>query len=141
MTGIHLQLNDVIWGEMLGMKKLLLLMMVVSFIFATCGVLAAWDANGIIPGSDVEFSSLAVSKSGVNVRLTNKSEYDVKISLKLIFRDGGANDIGYSILGLREIPAGSYSDISGNYLNGNWRNCRGAERLVWQLMTYEPIYH
>jgi hypothetical protein len=123
------------------MKKFLFLTTAVSFIFASCTVLAAWDANGTVPGADVEFSSLDISRNGVSVRLTNKSGYDVRISLKLIFQDGGGNSIGYSIFGLREIPEGSYADISGNYLNGNWRKCRAAERLVWQRMTYEPVYH
>ncbi|MDR1472860.1 MAG: hypothetical protein LBS75_10105 [Synergistaceae bacterium] len=123
------------------MRKLFFLVMVVLCLIASCTVLAAWDAAGTIFGTDVEFSSLEVSKGGVKVRLLNKSGYDVKISLKLTFSDSEGNSIGYSLFGLREIPAESYVDISGNYLNGNWKKCRDARRMEWQRMTYEPIYY
>ncbi|MDR1916874.1 MAG: hypothetical protein LBQ58_09905 [Synergistaceae bacterium] len=122
------------------MKKIFLIVLAVSLILCSCSTLAAWDAEGAVPQTDIEFSSLEVSKGGVRVRLTNKSDYNVKVSLRLAFTDSEGNGIGYSIFGLREIPAGSYVDISNNYLNGNWKKCRDAHRMIWQKMTYEPIY-
>jgi hypothetical protein len=105
------------------------------------GSLWAWEANGAIPGTDIEFSNLEVSKKGVAVRLANTSSDDVKVSLKLTFYDRNGNALGYSLFGLREIPAGAYSDISGNYLNGKWKPCRDSQRIEFAKMTYEPIYY
>lgn len=99
----------------------------------------AWDAQGMIYGTDIEYSLLTLSKNGVRVRLTNTYETDVKLSLRLTFYDRTGNTLGYSLFGLREIPGESYVDISSNYLNGNWRACRDAARIEWQRMTYEPI--
>jgi hypothetical protein len=83
---------------------------------------------------------MTVSKTGLDVRLKNVSAFDVKVSLRVAFIDREGNTIGYSIVGLREIPAGTYADISRNFLNGNWRQCRDARRMIWEKMTYEQIY-
>lgn len=99
----------------------------------------AWDEQGTIYGTDIEYSQLALSKNGVQVRLTNTYETDIKLSLRLTFYDRTGNTIGYSLFGLREIPRSSYVEIGNNYLNGNWRACRDAARIEWQKMTYEPI--
>jgi len=101
----------------------------------------AWQADGIIPLTEIEYSGLSVSRSGVSVKLTNTSAADVKVSLRLAFLDREGNTIGYSLFGLREIEAGGYAAFSNNYLNGNWRACRDASRMNFSRMTYEPIYY
>jgi hypothetical protein len=108
---------------------------------AACGAALGWDAEGVIYGTDIEYSGLTVSKNGVAVKLTNTSNTDVKVSLKLTFHNANGGSLGYSIFGLREIQAGSYADISRNYLNGKWKECRDAARMEFVKMTYEPIYY
>ena len=103
-------------------------------------VASAWTADGVIPGTEIEYSELSVSKSGVSVKLTNTSAYDVKVSLKLTFLDREGNSLGYAIFGLREMEAGDSVTISNNYLNGNWKTCRDSARMDFSRMTYEPIY-
>ena len=115
-----------------------------ALIFAT-GVKASyaapvWPAEGVISGTDIEYAGLSVSAGGVSVRLTNTAGHDVKVSLRLTFLDRNGNTLGYSIFGLREIYAGRYVSISNNHLNGSWRTCRDAPRMVFSSMTYEPIY-
>jgi hypothetical protein len=100
----------------------------------------AWNTDGIIPGTDIAYSGLAVTKQGVSVKLENASGDDVKVSLKLTFFDKYGNAAGYSLFGLREIEAGGSAEISNNYLTGKWKPCRDAARLEFEKMTYEPIY-
>ena len=115
--------------------------MVITVPHTAASAAPTWEADGVIPGTEIEFSGLSVTRSGVSVRLTNTSDYDVKISLRLTFLDRNGNSIGYSIFGLREIWAENFVTISNNYLNGNWRACRNAPRINFSSMTYEFIYH
>jgi hypothetical protein len=101
----------------------------------------AWEDGGVIIDTDVEYSEMKVSKSGLDVRLRNTSTVDIKVSLRALFRDRTGNSIGYSIIGLREIPAGTTVDIAGNHVTGNWRQCRDAPRMIWEKMTYELLYY
>ena len=100
----------------------------------------AWDAEGVIAGTGIEYTGLSVTRSGVSVKLTNTSPFDVKVSLRLTFLDRDGNTVGYTIFGLREIWAGNSVTISNNYLNGNWRACRDAPRMNFSRMTYEYLY-
>jgi uncharacterized protein YxeA len=101
---------------------------------------SAWETNGRIPGTEIDYSNLQISKEGVEVRLFNFSNTDIKISLRLAFFDKSGNETGYSLFGLREIPKESYVDIAGNHLSGDWKACKGASRIEWRKMTYEFIY-
>jgi hypothetical protein len=101
---------------------------------------SAWEANGGIPGTEIGYSNLQVSREGVSVRLVNTSGTNIKISLRLAFFDRSGNETGYSLFGLREIPKESYVDIAGNYLSGGWKVCKGAPRIEWRKMTYEFVY-
>jgi hypothetical protein len=123
------------------LKKIISFAMSMTFLIVTASAAFSWPADGIIPGTDLEFSSLEVSREGVSVKLTNTSGDDVKVSLRLTFYDRESNAIGYSLFGLREIPAGSSIAVSRNYLNGKWKPCRDAPKGVFQKMTYEPIYY
>ena len=116
----------------------MLIITVVITIFHT--VAFAWEANGVIPGTEIEYSGLAISRQGVSVKLTNTSTDDVKVSLRLTFFDRTGNSLGYSLFGLREIRAGDSVTVSNNYLNGNWRACRNASRIGFARMTYDYIY-
>jgi hypothetical protein len=100
----------------------------------------AWEKSGRIPGTEIEFSNLEISKDGVSVRLENTSGSDVKVSLTLYFRDKQGNSVGYSIFAVREIPDGGYVDAAGNYLSGSLRECRTAHKIEWKRMTYEYLY-
>ena len=104
-------------------------------------VVFAWETDGVIAGTDIEYSALVVSRQGVSVKLTNTSNDDVKVSLKLMFLDRTGNSLGYSIFGLREIGGGDSATVTNNYLNGNWRKCRDSARMDFSKMTYEPIYY
>lgn len=123
------------------MKKIVCAVLGIILALLTSITALGWDAEGVIYGTDIEYSGLVVSKSGVAVKLTNTSNTDVKVSLKLTFYDRNGNSRGYSIFGLREIQAGSHADISRNYLNGKWKECRDAVRMEFVKMTYEPIYY
>jgi hypothetical protein len=101
---------------------------------------SAWEASGRIPGTEIDYAELKVSKEGVSVRLSNTSHTDVKLSLALYFYDRSGNDIGHSIFALMEIPGGGYADFAGNYLTGRMRDCRDAPRIEWKKMTYEYLY-
>jgi hypothetical protein len=116
------------------------LCMAVLLFMVTTLPAGAWETNGKIPGTEVEFSGLQVSKSGVTVRLKNSEPTDVKISLELSFYDKYNNSIGHSIFGVREISQGTYVDITGNYLSGVWKSCKNATRMEWKKMTYEYLY-
>jgi hypothetical protein len=122
------------------MKKIFLAITMAAVFFASAKAVFAWDAEGLVPGTDIRYSGLAVSKGGVAVKLTNTSGDDVKVSLKLTFFDANGNSIGYTIFGLREIYANSSADISGNHLSGKWKPCRDSARIDFSKMTYEPIY-
>jgi hypothetical protein len=122
------------------MKNILHSIIITAVILASAGDAFAWAAEGLIPGTEIEYSGLVVSKKGVTVKLTNKSLDDVKASLKLTFFDDRGNSIGHSIFGLREIPAGESVEISGNHLSGKWKPCRDSARINFSKMTYEPIY-
>jgi len=100
----------------------------------------AWEKNGIIPGTELAFEELGITKKGVSVRLVNTSHTPIRVSMRLNFYDERANSLGYTILGLREIPPGSYVNIAENHLNGSWRKCREAYRAEWRPMTYELVY-
>ena len=121
------------------MKKIRLFLCLALAMFSVTTA-HAWEAQGKIYGTDVEYSNLAITRNGVDVKFTNTYDSDVKISLRLNFYDRTGNLLGYSIFGLREIPAETYVDINGNYLNGNWRHCRDAAKMEWQRMTYEILY-
>jgi hypothetical protein len=123
------------------MKKIVCAVFGIILVLSAGGAALGWDAEGVIYGTDIEYSGLEVSKNGVAVKLTNTSNTDVKVSLKLTFNDRNGSSLGYSIFGLREIQAGSYADISRNYLNGKWKACRDAARMELVKMTYEPIYY
>jgi uncharacterized protein YcfL len=122
------------------MKKFFSLAVALMLLIPCTGCAFAWENTGAINGTDIEYSEMSVSKGGVDVRLTNTSAADVKVSLKVSFFDKEGNSIGHSIVGLREIQAGASVGISGNYLTGNWRQCRDARRMTWEKMTYELIY-
>ena len=102
---------------------------------------SAWPADGAIPGTEINYSELSVSKGGVSVRLTNTSAADVKVSLKLTFLNRESSSLGYALFGLREIEAGNTVTISNNYLNGNWKACRDSARIDFSKMTYELLYY
>ena len=123
----------------LKMKKFFAAIASLTILLLFAAGASAWEAQGAIHGTDIEYSMLELSKNGVRVRLTNTYETGVKLSLRLTFYDRTGNTIGYSLFGLREIPGDAYVDIGGNYLNGNWRTCRDAARIEWQRMTYEPL--
>ncbi|MDR1510091.1 MAG: hypothetical protein LBS53_10665 [Synergistaceae bacterium] len=123
------------------MKKISCAVLGIILTLSVSGAALGWDTEGVIYGTDIEYSGLVVSKSGVAVKLTNTSNTDVKVSLKLTFYGRNGSSLGYSIFGLREIQAGSYADISKNYLNGKWKECRDAARMEFVKMTYEPIYY
>jgi hypothetical protein len=122
------------------MKKFFYLILLISLILLTDDALLAWEADGLIPGTDITFSNLTVSKNGVAVKLLNSSSDDVRVSLKLSFYDRNGNIIGYSLFGVRDIAAGAMAEISGNHLSGKWKQCRDAERTEFLKMTYEPLY-
>ena len=122
------------------MRRFFLASLATLIILTSASALFAWEADGGVPGTEIEYSGLGVSKDGVSVKLTNASTGDVKVSLKLRFFDAGGNEIGYSIFGLREIPAGDSVEISGNHLSGRWKPCRDAARMNFSRMTYETIY-
>ena len=117
------------------------IMLIVFATVITASRTDAWESEGVIPGTEIEYSGLSVTRSGVSVRLTNTSPYDVKVSLRLSFFNRDGNSLGYSIFGLREIWAGNSVTLSNNYLNGNWRHCRDAPRMDFSRMTYEHIYN
>jgi hypothetical protein len=122
------------------MKNILCAIIVAAVVLASAGEVLAWDAEGLVPGTEIAYSGLSVSKKGVSVKLTNTSSDDVKVSLKLTFFDERGNSAGHSIFGLREIPAGESVEISGNHLSGKWKPCRDSVRIDFSKMTYEPIY-
>jgi hypothetical protein len=121
-------------------RYLAALCVAVFFLIGTAKGLLAWDESGTVPGTGVKFSGFAVSKKGISVRFVNTSGYDVKISLQRIFYDRNGNRVGHSIFGLREMPEGASVDYADNYLTGNWKECKNAQRIEWQKMTYEYIY-
>jgi uncharacterized protein YxeA len=123
------------------MKKIFYLLLLLSLILLTEEALFAWEADGIIPGTDITFSNLALSKNGVSVKLVNSSSDDVRVSLKLSFYNNNGNTIGYSLFGVREIAAGASAEISGNHLSGKWKQCKEAQRTEFLKMTYEPLYY
>lgn len=123
------------------MKKYSILTAVaVAIILVQATISPAWEAKGQIHGTEISYADLQLTKAGANVRLTNQSHTPVKVSLRLAFYGRNGNSIGYTLFGLREIPADSYVDISGNYLNGNWKACTDAYRMEWQKMTYQIVY-
>jgi hypothetical protein len=123
------------------MKKCSLFIAALAMTIIYCTAALAWEDKGIIIDTDVEYSEMKVSKSGLDVRLRNTSTVDIRISLRALFRDRTGNSIGYSIIGLREIPAGTTVDIAGNHVTGNWKQCRDAPRMIWEKMTYELLYY
>ncbi|MDR3332427.1 MAG: hypothetical protein LBT08_07350 [Synergistaceae bacterium] len=122
------------------MGKKFSIVIALALLMICTGRASSWEDGGAIFGTDIEYSGMKVSKSGVDVRLTNVSASDVKVSLRLTFLTRDGNTVGYSLFGLREIPAGTYVDIRGNYLNGAWKQCKDSERMTWQRMTYELVY-
>jgi hypothetical protein len=122
------------------MKKTICIVTAILSVFLTVTSARAWDADGVIPGTDLSYSGLTLSKDGVAVKLTNNAGYDVKVSLKLTFLNADGNADGYALFGLRTIAAGTEVDISRNYLTGKWKTCHKSERIIFEKMTYEPIY-
>ena len=122
------------------MKKIICIVTAVLSVFMTVTALYAWNADGVIPGTDISYSELTVSRDGVAVKLTNNSDSDVKVSLKLTFFNADGNADGYALFGVRTITAGSEIAIYRNYLTGNWRTCGKSARIIFEKMTYEPIY-
>jgi hypothetical protein len=121
-------------------KNTAALCVVMLILIGTAGGVLALDESGTVPGTDIKFSGFAVSKNGISVRFVNASGSDLKISLQVLFYDRNGNKIGHSIFGLREMPEGASVDYSDNYLTGNWKECKAAQRMEWQKMTYEYIY-
>lgn len=119
-------------------RKKTIFAMICLLLFASLA--HAWEKEGVIPTTELEFEGLDISKKGVGVKLTNTSHTPVKVSLKLTFFDERSNSIGYAIFGLREIKGDSYVNIAETHLNGNWKKCREAYRIEWRAMTYELIY-
>lgn len=100
----------------------------------------AWEKDGLIPATELEFAELKISRKGVSVKLINTSHTPIKASLKLTFSDNRGNTIGYAIFGLREIGGGNYVNIAETHLNGDWKKCQEAYRAEWQPMTYQLVY-
>jgi hypothetical protein len=121
-------------------KKIICLAVLILSVFAAADAVFAWNAEGVIPGTEISYSGMTVSKDGVAVKLTNNSGNDARVSLKLTFFDKDGNGAGYSLFGLRVIAAGSEVEISRNYLTGKWKSCKNSERIVFEKMTYELIY-
>jgi hypothetical protein len=122
------------------MKKTICIVMAVLSVFLTAIAACAWNADGVIPGTEISYSGLTVSKDGVAVKLTNNSGSDVRVSLKLTFFNTNGNTIGYALFGVRTIAAGTEAGISRNYLAGKWKSCQKSARITFEKMTYEPIY-
>lgn len=122
------------------MKKTICTVTAILSVFMTAAAVCAWNADGVIPGTDISYSELAVSKDGVAVKLTNNSGSDARVSLKLTFFNADGNADGYALFGIRTIMAGTTVDVSRNYLTGKWRTCRNSPRIIFEKMTYEPIY-
>jgi hypothetical protein len=122
------------------MKKTICIAAAVLSVFLTAAAACAWNADGVIPETDISYSGLTVSKDGVAVKLTNNSNYDVKVSLKLTFFNADGNTDGYALFGLRTIAAGTETAVSRNYLTGSWKSCNKSARIIFGKMTYEPIY-
>jgi hypothetical protein len=122
------------------MKKTVCIAAAVLSVFLASAAVYAWNADGVIPGTDISYAELSVSRGGVAVKLTNTSSYDVKISFKLTFVNEDGNTDGYALFGLRTIAAGKEVAVSRNYLTGNWRTCGKSARIILEKMTYEPIY-
>lgn len=125
------------------MRKLKALMpaaLALCILLASAPLAIAWEANGILPGTDVEYTNLTVTKRGVSVRLQNMDDYPVKLSLRLSFFDRSGNTLGYSLFGLREIRSGKYIEFTNNHLSGSWKPCRDAARMEWKCLTHEVIY-
>jgi hypothetical protein len=123
------------------MKKTICIVTAVLSVFLTAAVVCAWNADGVIPGTDITYSELTVSRDGVAVKLTNNLNYDVKVSLKLTFFNADGNTDGYALFGLRTIPAETEIAVSRNYLSGKWKTCNKSVRIIFEKMTYEPIYN
>ncbi|MDR1581596.1 MAG: hypothetical protein LBS35_14665 [Synergistaceae bacterium] len=123
------------------MKKTMCIVIAVLSVFLTATAVCAWKADGAIPGTDISYSGLTVSRNGVAVKLTNNSGYDVKVSLKLTFLSADGNVDGYALFGMRTIAAGSEAAVSRNYLTGKWKTCQKSARIIFEKMTYELIYY
>lgn len=122
------------------MKKFAAVFAAVITMISACASFA-YETVGIVPGTSVEYSGLAITKSGVNVMLTNKETSPVKVSLRLSFYDRNGNRLGYSLFGLRELDGdGGSSSVTSNYLNGKWKECKDAFRVEWEKMTFEILY-
>ena len=89
------------------MKKIICIAIAVLSVLVTAAVSCAWNADGVIPGTEISYSGLTVSKDGVAVKLTNNSVSDVRVSLKLTFFNADGNADGYALFGLRTIAAGA----------------------------------
>ena len=122
------------------MKKTICIAAAVLSVFMTVSALYAWNDGGVIPGTDISYSELTVSRDGVAVKLTNNSGSDVRVSLKLTFLNTDGYADGYALFGVRTIAAGTEAAVSRNYLTGNWRTCRKSAKIIFEKMTYEPIY-
>lgn len=101
---------------------------------------AAWEPNGKIYGTDVEYSEASVTKQGMSLKLRNSFPTAVKLSFRVDFFDARGNRLGYSLFGLKEIPGGGEIEVNGNHITGKWKPCRDAARAIWEKMTYEPVY-
>jgi hypothetical protein len=123
------------------MKKTICIAAAVLFILLTDAAARAWNADGVILGTDISYSELTVSRDGVAVKLINNSGYDVNVSLKLTFFNTDGNTDGYALFGLRTIEAGAETAVSRNYLTGSWKSCNKSARIIFEKMTYEPIYY
>jgi hypothetical protein len=122
------------------MKKTICIVTAVLSILVTAAAACAWGTDGVIPGTDISYSGLTVSRDGIAVKLINNSGYDIRTSLKLTFFNANGNTDGYALFGVRTIAAGAEADISRNYLTGNWRSCGKSAKIIFEKMTYEPIY-
>ena len=124
----------------------IVLLMLSLFLAFTAPLSAAESAypfpvNGVIQGTDVEYSNLELTKSGVSVTLTNRSPGVVRISSQMLFLDKNATKIAGSIFALRDLEPGASINIDSNYLDGSWKKAKKETfRLEWKPMTYEHIY-
>lgn len=125
------------------MKKYSLTTLLLLFLTAIYAFAAEsnWATSGTIPGTELAFTDLSVTKQGLSVRVTNNSLDPVKVSLRISFFDNQGNNIGHSVIALREVPAEAFFDVTNNYINGNWKACRDSHRMEFRHMTYEVLYY
>lgn len=125
------------------MLKKLLAVIFSLMLFLPCTTEAAppqWSTEGLLAGTEISYSAMAVGKSGLSVKFTNTSHSTLKISSRLTFYDKNMDKVGYSLFGVREIPAGESVEFFNNHITGDWKKCKSAFKTEWETMTYEQVY-